>query len=62
MLEVKPTLPVQAPGNPLTPEQVAIGHSLRAYYQLHGVGPTPMRLQMLLDELTRRAKRKPPST
>jgi hypothetical protein len=33
----------------------AIGQQLRRYYQMECVRPTPARLQMLLDELMRRA-------
>jgi hypothetical protein len=36
-----------------------IAEKLRQYYQLECMHPTPMRLQMLLDELTLRSARKP---
>jgi hypothetical protein len=55
MLEVKPAAPSKDTG-PLSPEQIAIGQNLQRYYQLHSVGPTPTRLQMLLDELMRRSQ------
>jgi hypothetical protein len=42
----------------LSPEQHAIGHNLRRYYQFTSVAPTPKRLRMLLVELERRAKTK----
>jgi hypothetical protein len=55
MLEVK-DVPFERPdGDLLSPEQNAIAISLRHYYQFIAVGPTPKRLQMLLDELMRRA-------
>ena len=40
----------------LSPVQQAIALKLRNYYQMQCVTPTPHRLQMLLDELCRRAE------
>jgi hypothetical protein len=59
MLEVPDVVPNREDGDLLSPEQSAISQSLRRYYQLVAVGPTPKRLQMLLAELTRRAEAKP---
>ena len=56
MLEVSDVLANNEDGDLLSPEQAAIGLSLRRYYQLNSVGPTPQRLRMLLVELTRRAE------
>ena len=56
MLEVKDPFPIEKAGGPLSSEQSAIGRTLRHYYQLHSVGPTPTRLQMLLHELERRSE------
>ena len=53
------------PGTPirsvLTPTQASIGLGLQRYYQLMSVGPTPQRMQMLLDEFLRRAEIDPAS-
>jgi hypothetical protein len=56
MLKVPDVVPNREGGDLLSPEQAAISQSLRSYYQLVAVGPTPKRLQMLLAELTRRAE------
>ena len=55
MLEVKDVLPTSDDGDLLSPEQAAVGLSLRRYYQLH-LGPTPARLRMLLIEFARRVE------
>lgn len=56
MFAPKDVLPPRRAGSPLSPEQAAIADKLQRYYQLHSVGPTPARLQMLLDELMRRSE------
>jgi hypothetical protein len=54
----KPTVPAHPNDSPLTPAQLAtIGLQLQSYYQLHCGGPTPKRLQMLLDEFQRRSEK-----
>jgi hypothetical protein len=58
MFEVKDPVAIASTGAALSPEQQGIGQRLRQYYQLHCVGPTPKRLQMLLNELNRRAEGK----
>jgi hypothetical protein len=40
----------------IPPEWRAVGRGLQQYYQIHAVGPTPARLQMLLNELMRRGE------
>ena len=54
---VKPEGPAHQSGGLLSPAQFAIGKKLQSYYQLHCVGPTPERLQMLLDEFQRRSEK-----
>ena len=56
MLEVKDVLANGDNGDLLSPEQAAVGLSLRRYYQLHPLGPTPARLRMLLTEFERRVE------
>lgn len=48
-------LPRQA-GDVLSNEQAAVALALQRYYQLHSVGPTPSRLQMLLNELMEKSE------
>ena len=43
-------------GDLLSMAQAAVGQSLQHYYQFHAAGPTPTRLQMLLNELNQRAE------
>ena len=56
MLEVKDVLPNGDNGDLLSPEQATIGLSLRRYYQLHPLEPTPARLRMLMVEFARRVE------
>ena len=56
MFDVKDIVSNDSDGGPLSPEQAAVGLSLRRYYQLHPLGPTPARLRMLLTELERRVE------
>ena len=46
-----PDLPQRKDDNVLTVEQAAIGLGLQRYYPIHSVGPTPARLQILLNLL-----------
>ena len=46
-----PDLPQPKDDNVLTVEQAAIGLGLQRYYPIHSVGPTPARLQILLNLL-----------
>ena len=46
-----PNMPQWKDDNLLTVEQAAIGLGLQRYYQIHSVGPTPARLQILLNLL-----------
>ena len=55
MFEAPDVLPQQLEPDRLSPEQSAIALGLQRYYQFVCVGPTPKRMQMLLDELQRRA-------
>jgi hypothetical protein len=43
-------------GDVLSNEQAAVGLRLQRYYPIHCVGPTPCRLQMLLNQLMGRAE------
>ena len=58
MFEAKDVLPHQTHGDLLSPAQAGIARNLQSYYQFHSAGPTPQRLQMLRDELKRRAEAK----
>ena len=58
MLETRDVVPQQQGSSALTPEQASIGLGLQRYYQFAAVGPTPKRMQMLLNELMRRADAK----
>lgn len=55
MFEVSDVLPNSEDGDLLSPDQEAVGLGLRRYYLLHPLEPTPERLQMLLEEFTRKA-------
>ena len=46
-----PDLPQRKDDNVLTVEPAAIGLGLQRYYPIHSVGPTPARLQILLNLL-----------
>jgi hypothetical protein len=43
-------------GDLLSNEQAAVGLKLQRYYPIHCVGPTPSRLQTLLNQLTGKAE------
>ena len=47
--------PPQPTGAALSADQTAVGQALQRHYQLHCVGPTPARMEMLLNELERRS-------
>ena len=53
-----PKVPAHRKDGPLTPTQrTIIGLQLQRYYQRNCDGPTPERLQMLLDEFQRRSEK-----
>ncbi|MET0669917.1 MAG: hypothetical protein ABWY66_07960 [Xanthobacteraceae bacterium] len=43
-------------GDVLSNEQAAVGLRLQRYFLIHGVSPTPSRLQMLLNQLMGKAE------
>ena len=61
MFKASDVVPKMQGSSALTPEQASIGLGLHRYYQFASVGPTPKRMQMLLNELMRRAEAKPAS-
>ena len=47
--------PQRKAGGTLSNEQAAVGLKLQQYYPIHAVGPTPTRLQILLNMLLQKA-------